>query len=72
MWACRYHGVITTLASVSPCSPACVRHLAWVTYCDRRRMTEAEAELVVKIAGWKEALFIIGGPLGGLFIGASL
>jgi cation:H+ antiporter len=46
-------------------------YLAWVTHTDRRRMTEEEAELVVKLAGWKEAVFIVGG-LGALFIGADL
>ena len=46
-------------------------YLSWVTHTDRRRMTEEEAELVVKIAGWKEAVFIVGG-LGALFIGADL
>jgi cation:H+ antiporter len=46
-------------------------YLAWVTHTDRRRMTEEEAELVVKFAGWKEAVFIVGG-LGALFIGADL
>jgi len=46
-------------------------YLAWVTYTDRRRMSAEEAELVVKLAGWREALFIAGG-LAGLFIGANL
>jgi cation:H+ antiporter len=46
-------------------------YLAWVTHTDRRRMTTEEAELVVKLAGWKEALYIFGG-LAGLFVGASL
>ncbi|MCY0094486.1 calcium/sodium antiporter [Hoeflea ulvae] len=46
-------------------------YLAWVTRSDRRCLTAEEAELVVKIEGWKEALFIIGG-LGALFVGASL
>lgn len=46
-------------------------YLAWVTYTDRRRMSAEEAELVVKLAGWKEGLFIAGG-LAGLFIGANL
>ena len=46
-------------------------YLSWVTHTDRRRMTEEEAELVVKLAGWKEAVFILGG-LGALFIGADL
>lgn len=46
-------------------------YLAWVTYTDRRRMTEEEAELVVKLSGWKEAVFILGG-LGALFLGADL
>ena len=64
-----YHGVITLWLGLAMFASLCA-YLAWVTYTDRRRMTEAEAELVVKIAGWKEALFIIGG-LGGLFIGAS-
>jgi cation:H+ antiporter len=48
-----------------------VAYLARVTHTDRKRMTAEEAELVVKIAGWKEAVFIIGG-LGALFIGADL
>lgn len=46
-------------------------YLAWVTYSDRRRMSEAESELVVKLPGWREALYIIGG-LGGLVLGANL
>jgi len=50
---------------------ALASYLAWVTHTDRRRMTAEEAELVVKIAGWKEALFIIGG-LAALFFGADL
>ncbi|SOE17431.1 cation:H+ antiporter [Hoeflea halophila] len=48
-----------------------VAYLAWVTHSDRRRMSEAESELVVKLPGWKEALYILGG-LGGLVIGANL
>ncbi|MEM5473393.1 calcium/sodium antiporter [Hoeflea sp. AS60] len=48
-----------------------VAYLTWVTYTDRRSLTSEEAELVVKLAGWKEALFIFGG-LAGLFVGASL
>lgn len=46
-------------------------YLAWVTHTDRKRMTAEEAELVVKIAGWKEAVFIAGG-LAALFFGADL
>jgi len=46
-------------------------YLAWVTHTDRRRMTAEEAELVVKIAGWKEAVFIVGGLIA-LFFGADL
>lgn len=46
-------------------------YLAWVTHTDRRRMTDEETELTLKIAGWKEALYIVGG-LAGLFIGADL
>lgn len=46
-------------------------YLSWVTYTDRRRMTAEEEELVVKLAGWKEALFIAGG-LAGLIFGANL
>lgn len=46
-------------------------YLAWVTHTDRRSMTSEEAELVVKIAGWKEALYILGG-LAGLILGANL
>lgn len=46
-------------------------YLAWVTHTDRRRMTAEEAELVVKLAGWKEAVFMVGG-LAGLFLGANL
>lgn len=48
-----------------------VAYLSWVTYTDRRRLTAEEAELVVKLAGWKEALFIVGG-LAGLILGANL
>ncbi|KGF69250.1 sodium:calcium antiporter [Hoeflea sp. BAL378] len=50
---------------------ALASYLAWVTYTDRRRLTQEEADLVVKLEGWKEALFIVGG-LGGLFFGADL
>ena len=46
-------------------------YLAWVTRTDRRCMTTEEAELVVKLAGWKEAVYILGG-LAGLIFGASL
>jgi cation:H+ antiporter len=46
-------------------------YLAWVTRTDRRCMTSEEAELVVKLEGWKEALYILGG-LAGLIFGASL
>tara|TARA_R110002020_G_scaffold18931_19_gene65499 strand:- start:1756 stop:2682 length:927 start_codon:yes stop_codon:yes gene_type:complete len=50
---------------------ALASYLAWVTYTDRRRLTQEEADLVVKLEGWKEALFIVGG-LAGLFFGADL
>lgn len=46
-------------------------YLAWVTRTDRRSMTAEEAELTVKLQGWKEALYIFGG-LAGLIFGASL
>lgn len=46
-------------------------YLVWVTRTDRRSMSTEEAELVVKLEGWKEAVYIIGG-LGGLIFGASL
>lgn len=46
-------------------------YLAWVTHTDRRRMTDEGTELTLKIAGWKEALYIVGG-LAGLFLGADL
>ena len=46
-------------------------YLAWVTRSDRRCMTSEEAELVVKLEGWKEALYMLGG-LTGLIFGASL
>ena len=46
-------------------------YLAWVTHTDRCRLTAEEAELVVKLAGWKEAVFMVGG-LAGLFLGANL
>ena len=46
-------------------------YLSWVTYTDRRSLTEEEAELVITLAGWKEALFIAGG-LAGLVFGANL
>ncbi len=50
---------------------ALAAYLAWVTHTDRRRLSTEEAELVVRIEGWKEAVFIVGG-LGALFVGASL
>ena len=46
-------------------------YLTWVIRTDRRPATQEEAELMLKLAGWKEALFIAGG-LAGLFIGAHL
>ncbi|MCC0033906.1 MAG: calcium/sodium antiporter [Rhodobiaceae bacterium] len=46
-------------------------YLARVTYTDRRSLTEEEAELVIRLTGWKEALFIAGG-LAGLIFGANL
>lgn len=46
-------------------------YLAWVTHTDRRPLSAEESELVVRIEGWKEAVFIVGG-LGALFVGASL
>lgn len=46
-------------------------YLVWVTRTDRRSMSTEEAEQVVKLEGWKEAVYIIGG-LGGLIFGASL
>lgn len=65
-----YHGVITRGLGLAMFA-SLAAYLAWVTYTDRRGITEEEAELVVKIAGWKEALFIVGG-LAGLFMGAHL
>jgi cation:H+ antiporter len=46
-------------------------YLGWVTYTDRQKPDAAAAELTLRIAGWKEAVFIAGG-LAGLFIGADL
>jgi len=46
-------------------------YLAWVTRTDRCSITAGEAELVVKLEAWKEALYILGG-LAGLIFGASL
>ena len=47
-------------------------YLTWVTVTDRQaKQPEDEAELTLKLAGWKEAAFLIGG-LAGLFLGANL
>ncbi len=46
-------------------------YLAWVTYSGHGTHDATDEELRVKLAGWKEALFIVGG-LAGLFIGADL
>jgi cation:H+ antiporter len=48
-----------------------VAYLAWVTYSGHGTHDTADEELSIKLAGWKEALFILGG-LAGLFIGADL
>ncbi|MBU4530127.1 MAG: calcium/sodium antiporter [Hoeflea sp.] len=65
-----FYGIITFWVGLAMFLSLCA-YLAWVTYTDRRSLTAEEADLVIKLAGWKEALFIAGG-LGGLFIGASL
>ncbi|MDP2121780.1 MAG: calcium/sodium antiporter [Hoeflea sp.] len=63
-------GVITFWVALAMFVLLC-GYLVWVTYSDRRSLTAEEADLVIKLPGWKEALFIAGG-LAGLFIGASL
>ncbi|MDF1607240.1 calcium/sodium antiporter [Hoeflea sp. YIM 152468] len=65
-----YWGVATFWSGLAMFA-ALVGYLAWVTHSDRQRMTEEEAELALKIAGWKEALFIVGG-LAALFLGADM
>ncbi|WP_394689985.1 calcium/sodium antiporter [Hoeflea sp.] len=48
-----------------------VAYLAWVTYSGHVTHDAADEGLNVRLGGWKEALFILGG-LAGLFIGADL
>ncbi|WP_412048574.1 calcium/sodium antiporter [Hoeflea sp. Naph1] len=48
-----------------------VAYLAWIASVKSGASCADEAELHTRLAGWKEAAFIIGG-LAGLFIGASL
>ncbi|MCY0146383.1 calcium/sodium antiporter [Hoeflea sp. G2-23] len=48
-----------------------VGYLVWVTRSNGATNCEDETELHTRLAGWKEAVFIIGG-LAGLFVGASL
>ena len=65
-----YWGVVTFWSGLAMFA-LLAAYLAWVTHSDRRRVTEEEAELVIKLPGWKEAFFILGG-LGGLILGANL
>lgn len=65
-----YWGVVTFWSGLAMFA-LLAAYLAWVTHSDRRRMTEEETELLIKLAGWKEALFLAGG-LGGLILGANL
>lgn len=44
-------------------------YLAWVTSTDRCKPGEEAEDLKVRLSGWKELVYIIGG-LAGLFIGA--
>jgi cation:H+ antiporter len=48
-----------------------VGYLGWVTYTDRGKTDGSDSDLSIRLAGWKEALFIVGG-LAGLFFGADL
>lgn len=70
MLAIGFRG-ITGLWSGTAMILALAAYLIWVTRTDRRRMSAEEAELLVKVPGWKEAVFIAGG-LAGLFTGAHL
>ena len=65
-----YWGVVTFWSGLAMFA-LLATYLAWVTHSDRRRVTEEEAELMIKLPGWKEAFFILGG-LGGLILGANL
>lgn len=65
-----YWGVVTFWSGLAMFA-LLAAYLAWVTHSDRRRMTEEETELLIKLPGWKEALFLAGG-LGGLILGANL
>jgi len=65
-----YWGVVTFWSGLAMFA-LLAAYLAWVTQSDRRRVTEEEAELMIKLPGWKEAFFILGG-LGGLILGANL
>lgn len=50
---------------------ALAAYLTWITWTDRQKTDTTDEELNVRLAGWKEALFILGG-LAGLFIGADI
>lgn len=70
MLALGFFGIVSFSAGVLMFG-ALVGYLGWVTYTDRNRHDVADGEVTLRLSGWKEALFIIGG-LAGLFFGADL
>ncbi|MEQ8479974.1 MAG: calcium/sodium antiporter [Hoeflea sp.] len=70
MLALGFAGIVSFWAGVLMFG-ALVGYLGWVTYTDRNRQDIADGEVTLRLAGWKETLFIIGG-LAGLFFGADL
>ncbi|WP_420408938.1 calcium/sodium antiporter [Hoeflea sp.] len=70
MLALGFAGIVNFWAGILMVA-ALAGYLGWVTYTDRNRADIADGEVTLRLSGWKEALFIVGG-LAGLFIGADL
>lgn len=70
MLALGFAGIVSTWAGVLMFGTL-VAYLSWVTYTDRGKTDASDSDLSLRLAGWKEALFIVGG-LAGLFFGADL
>ncbi|WP_422373351.1 calcium/sodium antiporter [Hoeflea sp.] len=70
MLALGFAGIVSIWAGVLMFGTL-VAYLSWVTYTDRGKTDASDSDLSLRLAGWKEALFIVGG-LAGLFFGADL
>jgi cation:H+ antiporter len=70
MLALGFAGIVSIWAGVLMFGTL-VGYLSWVTYTDRGKTDASDSDLSIRLAGWKEALFIVGG-LAGLFFGADL